>query len=130
MQTPGKLFFTALLLTFSLFVSAQSDDIYVKVDKMPEFPGGQVALVKYLGKNLKYPASAKKEKISGRVMVAFIIDKNGMVVNPKVTKSLSSDCDREALRVVQQMPNWNPGEKDGKKVDVQFSLPIHFEMND
>lgn len=102
-------------------------DAYVKVDKMPEFPGGQVALVKYLSKNIKYPANSKKNKIKGKVVVSFIIDKIGKVTQAKIVKSLNEECDKEALRVISEMPDWIPGEKDGKKVDVLFSLPINFD---
>jgi periplasmic protein TonB len=107
---------------------AQTDEVYVKVDKMPEFPGGQVALVKYVSKNLKYPETARRNKISGKVMVSFIIDKGGNVTNATVVKGISPDCDSEALRVVQHMPKWSPGQKDGQAVPVQFALPINFEM--
>lgn len=122
-----------LLLALFISNSAKSQEsnskqeAFVKVDKMPEFPGGQVALVKHLSKNIKYPASSKKNNIKGKVVVSFIIDKIGKVTNVKVVKSLNEECDREAVRVISAMPNWIPGEKDGQKVDVLFSLPINFE---
>lgn len=107
---------------------AQSNDVaFVYVDKMPEFPGGQVAMVKYLSKNIKYPSQSKKDKIKGKVVVSFIIDKQGKVTQAKIVKSLNDECDQEALRVINTMPNWIVGEKDGKRVDVLFSLPINFE---
>lgn len=101
--------------------------IYTHVEKMPEYPGGQVALVKFLSKNIKYPAKYKKDKVNGRVFVSFVIDKTGKVTQPKIVKSLNEDCDKEALRVISMMPNWIPGEKDGNKVNVQFGLPVNFE---
>lgn len=108
--------------------SVQDDNtIYTKVDKMPEFPGGQVALVKYLSKNIKYPVKYKKEKINGRVFVSFVIDKEGKVTQPKILRSLNDECDAEALRVISKMPDWIPGEKEGRKVAVQFGLPVNFE---
>jgi periplasmic protein TonB len=101
--------------------------VYTKVDKMPEYPGGQVALVKFLSKNIKYPSKYKKEKVNGRVFVSFIIDRTGKVTQAKILKSLNEECDKEALRVIAMMPNWIPGEKDGNKVNVQFGLPVNFE---
>lgn len=115
------------LITMQAGFSQTIQDAYVKVDKMPEFPGGQVALVKYLSKNIKYPPASKKNKTKGRVVVSFIIDKIGKVTQAKIVKSLNEECDKEALRVINEMPDWLPGEKDGKKVDVLFSLPINFE---
>lgn len=120
------------ILLISLFtiqpLFAQSNDgAHVYVDKMPEFPGGQVALVKYLSKNIKYPSQSKKDKIKGKVVVSFIINKLGKVTQAKIVKSLNDECDKEALRVISNMPDWIPGEKEGKKVDVLFSLPINFD---
>ncbi len=126
------LLFVTILLSFctSIAFSQNTTDentIYVKVDKMPEFPGGQVALVKYLSKNIKYPSKYKKDKVNGRVFVSFVVDKNGKVGRAKVVKSLNEECDKEALRVISMMPNWIPGEKEGNKVNVQFGLPVNFE---
>lgn len=101
--------------------------VYARVDKMPEFPGGQVALVKYLSKNIKYPSKYKKDKVNGRVFVSFIIDKDGKVTSARIVKSLNEECDAEAIRVISKMPDWIPGEKDGVKVAVQFGLPVNFE---
>lgn len=123
----------SIFLLLISFISMQSifaqttDGAFVYVDKMPEFPGGQVALVKYLSKNIKYPSQSKKEKIKGKVVVSFIINKVGKVTQTKIVKSLNDECDKEALRVINNMPDWLPGEKEGKKVDVLFSLPINFD---
>jgi TonB family protein len=112
--------------------SAQSsavdeNSVYTKVEKMPEYPGGQVALVKFISKNVKYPTKYKKAKVNGRVFVSFVIDKTGKVTMAKIVKSLNEECDAEALRVISKMPNWIPGEKNGEKVAVQFGLPVNFE---
>lgn len=112
--------------------SAQSsvvdeNSVYTKVEKMPEYPGGQVALVKFISKNIKYPAKYKKAKVNGRVFVSFVIDKTGKVTMAKIVKSLNEECDAEALRVISKMPDWIPGEKNGEKVAVQFGLPVNFE---
>ncbi len=126
------LLFATILLSFctSIAFSQNTTDentTYVKVDKMPEFPGGQVALVKFLSKNIKYPSKYKKDKVNGRVFVSFVVDKTGKVGQAKVVKSLNEECDKEALRVISMMPNWIPGEKEGNKVNVQFGLPVNFE---
>jgi len=94
---------------------------------MPEYPGGQVALVKYLSKNIKYPPIYKKNKVNGRVLVSFVIDKDGKVTSAQIVKGLNEECDAEALRVISKMPDWIPGEKNGVKVAVQFGLPVNFE---
>lgn len=107
--------------------SANDQVVYTRVDKMPEFPGGQVALVKYISKNIKYPSKYKKDKVNGRVFVSFIIDKDGKVTSARIVKSLNEECDAEAIRVISKMPDWVPGEKDGVKVAVQFGLPVNFE---
>src|SRR5574343_156549 len=110
-------FIFCALLSQSSFAQTSSTDenaIYTRVDKMPEYPGGQVALVKYLSKNIKYPAIYKKNKINGRVFVSFVIDKDGKVTSAKIVKSLNEECDAEALRVISKMPDWIPGEKNGR----------------
>ena len=123
-------FIFCALLSQSSFAQTSSTDenaIYTRVDKMPEYPGGQVALVKYLSKNIKYPAIYKKNKVNGRVLVSFVIDKNGKVTSAQIVKGLNEECDAEALRVISKMPDWIPGEKNGVKVAVQFGLPVNFE---
>lgn len=107
--------------------NVDENGIYTKVDKMPEYPGGQVALVKFISKNIKYPNKYKKDKVNGRVFVSFVIDKTGKVIMAKIIKSLNEECDAEALRVISKMPDWIPGEKNGEKVAVQFGLPVNFE---
>jgi TonB family protein len=126
----GVLFiFFGCIAQQSIAQTSTVDDntVYTRVDKMPEFPGGQVALVKFLSKNIKYPEKFKKEKINGRVFVSFVIDKTGKVIKAKIEKSLNELCDAEALRVINKMPDWIPGEKNGEKVAVQFGLPVNFE---
>lgn len=113
--------------SFAQNSTTDENTIYTRVDKMPEYPGGQVALVKYLSKNIKYPAIYKKNKVNGRVLVSFVIDKNGKVTSAQIVKGLNEECDAEALRVISKMPDWIPGEKNGVKVAVQFGLPVNFE---
>ncbi len=125
--TFSVLFCAIIQLGYSQGSMQDDNTIYTKVDKMPEFPGGQVALVKYLSKNIKYPSKYKKEKVNGRVFVSFVINKEGKVTQPKILRSLNEECDAEALRVISKMPDWIPGEKEGRKVAVQFGLPVNFE---
>jgi TonB family protein len=101
-----------------------------KIDVLPEFPGGQEAFNKFLIDNIKYPKQAKKDNIEGTVMSEFIISKDGSIKDLSIKKSVRTDIDNEAIRVIESMPNWIAGEKDGQKVDVQFFLPITFKLTD
>lgn len=96
--------------------------------KMPEFKGGQEAMNKFIISNIVYPEKAKKAVIIGRVMVSFVVTSEGKLRDIKVKESVSEELDKEALRVVALMPEWIPGEKNGKKVDVQLELPIKFQL--
>lgn len=97
-------------------------------DVQPEYPGGMSELAKFIGDNLKYPESAKNEKIAGKVIISFMVDKNGYVKNVAIKQNLQKDCDAEALRVVKMLPKWKPGQKDGKAVNVEMILPISFSL--
>lgn len=99
-----------------------------EVDVMPEFKGGQEALMKYMGTHVKYPAEAKKNKIEGKVFIAFLVDKDGSVRDATVAKSANKHLDKEALRVVKGMPKWKPGKKDGKNVPAKMTLPVAFKL--
>ncbi|MDO4161030.1 MAG: energy transducer TonB [Prevotellaceae bacterium] len=98
------------------------------VERLPEFPGGMVEFMKWLTKNLRYPVLAKQQKIEGKVIVSFIINKDGSITDRKVVKSVSPELDREALRVLRQMPKWKPGEDHGKPCRTYFSIPINFKL--
>lgn len=98
------------------------------VERLPEFPGGMVEFMKWLTKNLKYPVLAQQQKIQGKVLVAFIINKDGTVTDPKVVKSVSPELDREALRVIRIMPKWKPGEDHGKPCRTYFRIPVIFKL--
>lgn len=100
-----------------------------EVDEWPQYSGGKNELVKFIGNNVKYPKEAAESGISGKVFVEFIIDKNGEVTNATVLRGIGSGCDEEALRVVNSMPNWTPGQKEGESVDVKMVLPITFQLN-
>lgn len=98
------------------------------VETMPEYPGGNEALYKFIGKHLKYPKKAHKKGIEGKVYVQFVIDKEGNVTNAKVLKGIGFGCDEEALRVVNKMPKWKQGTQRGKPVPVVFTLPFSFKL--
>lgn len=98
------------------------------VERLPEFPGGMVEFMKWLTKTLRYPVLAKQQKIQGKVIVAFIINKDGSISGQKVVKSVSPELDREALRVLRLMPKWKPGEEKGKPCRTYFSIPVNFKL--
>lgn len=98
------------------------------VERLPEFPGGMVEFMKWLTKNLSYPVIAQQQKIQGKVLVSFIINKDGTVSSPKVVKSVSPELDREALRVIRIMPKWKPGEDRGKPCRTYFCIPVVFKL--
>ena len=104
------------------------NQVFQVVDQMPEFPGGELALRSYLGKEVKYPDDAVKAGIQGKVFVVFVVSKDGKVINPKIARSASPSLDKEALRVVSSMPKWIPGKQKGKNVDVEFTVPISFKL--
>lgn len=112
-----------------LQVPQKKDGIYVTVEKMPQYPGGESAMQKYIGDNLKYPEDAKKNKKSGRVTVRFVVSKTGAISSATIIRGFDPACDAEALRVVNAMPDWTPGQQGGKAVDVYYTLPIVFRLS-
>lgn len=107
---------------------ANSGQVFDVVEEMPQYPGGMEALMSYLGENMKYPADAEKNKIEGRVIISFVIDKEGNVKDAEVVRSVSPSIDAEALRVVNGMPQWIPGKQKGKPVNVKYTLPLSFRL--
>lgn len=104
--------------------------VYTSVEKMPSFVGGHEKMVEYLTNNIKYPEKSKSEGVAGKVMVNFVIDENGDIIDVKVIKGVNSDLDEEAVRVVSSMPNWIPGENGGEAVKVSMNLPISFSLDE
>lgn len=102
--------------------------VYDVTETMPQFPGGQGVMMKYLAANIKYPASAVKAKKQGRVIVSFVIQKDGSVTNARIVRSVDPELDAEALRIVKAMPNWTPGTQDGKPVNVNYTIPVVFSL--
>lgn len=101
---------------------------FVFVEEMPEFAGGQAALMQFLNKNMKYPAVSQENGTQGRVIVQFIIDKDGSITDPVVVRSVDPYLDKEAIRVIRMMPKWKPGMQRGKTVRVKYTLPVIFKL--
>ena len=116
-----KLFLLAAFVLASVVALAANDG-------PPRYPGGQSAMNEYLITNTKYPADAKAEGVEGRVVCSFVVDEDGNVVEVKVVRSAHPSLDAEAIRVIENMPKWKPGIKDGKPVSVRFKLPISFKL--
>lgn len=102
--------------------------VFTVVESMPEFPGGQAALMKYLSSNIRYPQDAREMGIEGKVYLSFVVDKEGYVKNVEIRRGVYTSMDMEAVRVVKAMPRWKPGTQDGKPVNVLFNLPINFKL--
>lgn len=102
--------------------------IYEVVDNMPQFPGGTGEFLKFLSRNIKYPANAEKNKIQGRVVIQFVINKDGSVSDTKIVRSVDPELDAEALRVIKLTPNWKPGMSNGEVVRVKYTVPVQFKL--
>jgi protein TonB len=109
-------------------VKEDPNKIFLVVEQPPEPEGGMEALTKFVQKNLKYPASARRMNIEGTAYVQFVIEPNGAVTEATVIKGISADCDKEALRVIQMMPKWKPGKQSGRPVRVRFVYPIRYRL--
>lgn len=102
--------------------------IFIIVETMPEFPGGQQALFKFLNENVKYPVIAQENNIQGRVIVQFVVERDGSVTDVQVVRSVDPSLDKEAKRVISSMPKWNPGKQRGKAVRVKYTVPVNFKL--
>ena len=106
----------------------KEEEIFVAVEQQAEFPGGQTALMKWLSNNVRYPESAQQNDIQGRVVVRFVVEKDGSIGAATIVKGVDKDLDREALRVVKKMPRWQPGKNNGVAVRSYFNLPVVFKF--
>lgn len=111
-------------------VHYEENPIYIIVENMPRFPGGEEALSKYITETIKYPSEAYEAGIHGRVYVKFIIDTAGKVKDPEIIRSVHHLLDEEALRVVGSMPDWQPGTQRGKPVNVYYTVPVNFVIQE
>ena len=147
-----KILFTALLALVCSFGYGQDkpetqDEIFIVVEQMPEFPGGDKAMFKYLSDNLSYPKQAREAGIQGKVMVGFVVEADGSITEVKtirffpitdskekskpvtLTMVLQKELEDEAIRVIKAMPKWTPGKQRGRNVRVAYRLPISFTLN-
>lgn len=100
--------------------------IYEVVEQMPSFPGGQGALMQYLARNIKYPVTAKEDGVQGRVVVSFVVERDGSITDVQVVRSVDPTLDHEVQRVVRSMPKWIPGKQKGQAVRVRYNIPVSF----
>jgi len=142
-----KTLFTLIALSFVLLVKAQSDSskdvtidqpdfqkpndsqIFTSVEHVPEYPGGLNEFGRYLGRSIVYPKSAIDHHIQGRVIISFIVERDGSLSDIKVVHSVSPDIDNESLRVMRNSPKWKPGTQNGRTVRVAYSVPISFSLS-
>ena len=112
-------------------ISERDDDrIHNSAEQQAEFPGGMTALMTWLSANVRYPESAQQNDVQGRVVVKFIVEKDGSITNAQVIRSVDNDLDKEALRVVSKMPKWTPGKNGGIPVRSYFTIPGNFRLKE
>ena len=117
-----------MAMMMAIHSEAQTNKVYDKVEVMPEYTGGMEALLEYMQNNVKYPEKAKQQKIEGRVIVSFIVEKDGSISEVHSLKAVHPLLEQEAIRVVNNMPKWIPGKVKGKPVRVSFALPVIFKL--
>lgn len=131
-----NIFILTCLLFFNICSAQQNkssndgDGLFTIVEEMPSFKGGDAAMVKFIQKNVKYPQAEKEAGITGTCFVTFIVEKNGKLSGIRILRGVPGGpgLDKEALRVVKKMPKWKPGKQNGKKVRVQYNLPIKYTL--
>ena len=109
-------------------VEESAQQIFTVVEEMPKFPGGDAELLKFIAKSIKYPVIAQENGIQGRVICAFVVNRDGSVVDAEVLRGVDPSLDKEALRVIGTMPKWTPGKQRGKPVRVKYTVPITFRL--
>jgi protein TonB len=102
--------------------------VFEVVEQMPQFPGGDGALMQYLSSHIKYPVVAEENGIQGRVVCTFVVERNGSITDVRVVKSVDPSLDKEAVRVIKSMPNWIPGKQNGSAVRVKYTVPVTFRL--
>ena len=109
-------------------VEAKTEEIFKSVEQMPQFPGGEAALMKFLASHINYPPMAAENNVQGKVIVQFVVDKTGKVGEVKVVRNVDKDLDNEAIRVCKALPKFTPGRQNGRPVSVWYTLPIQFKL--
>ena len=102
--------------------------VFTVVEQMPMFPGGDAALMSYLSKNIQYPAVAAENGVQGRVVVGFVVERDGSITDVNILRGVDPSLDREAMRVVKSMPRWTPGKQNGSAVRVKYQVPVAFRL--
>jgi protein TonB len=110
-------------------ITEESDVPLVLVDQMPQFPGGEREMLKFIKMNLRYPLSAQENGVQGTVLLNFVVNREGKIINLKVVKGIGFGCDEESIRVIEKMPIWSPGKQRGQTVLVSFTMPIRFVLH-
>jgi protein TonB len=113
-------------------ITPAADDptkVWINVEQQPEFPGGMAEMMKFLSKNIKYPATARRMEMQGSVFISFVINADGTIGDIETLKGVFADLDVEAMRVIGKMPLWKPGKQNGKAVRVKFVLPVKFKLD-
>lgn len=109
-------------------VPEDDDEIFQVVEEMPEFPGGMAECMKFIAKNIQYPAISQENGVQGKVIVRFVVNKDGSVSDAEVARSVDPYLDKEALRIIGQMPKWKPGKQRGELVRVRYTVPVTFRL--
>ncbi len=117
------------LTTFNTDTLSKNGIVFHIVEQMPQFPGGDAARLKYISQNVRYPLEALERGIQGRVFTSFVVNVDGNIIDVKLLRGIGGGCDQEALRVIKNMPKWNPGIQRGKNVKVQFNMPMLFKLD-
>ena len=130
MRVCGKEKLSRIELAESVKEIDDEDTLFIEYEQMPQFLGGEVALMKFIADNLHYPDSAKAKKIQGRVVVKFVVTKTGEIGEVKIVRSKDLDLDKEAVRIVKSLPNFIPGKINGEVVDMWYTLPIKFKLQE
>jgi protein TonB len=131
-----KFIIMALMAVFGLttvnaqktVVAKKNQKVFDVVEQMPEYPGGQAALIEYISNNVKYPDDAAKKKVEGKVFVTFVVDTDGKITDVSLLRKVFPSLDAEAIRVISGMPNWIPGKQKGQVVRVKYTVPIMFRL--
>lgn len=129
------LIYTLLFFTLSYSkLKAQNPDekkeTHTYVEVMPEYPGGEAAMLRFISQNVQYPIKAIENDIQGKVLIGFVVDENGELTEFRIVKGIGYGCDEEAIRVLKLMPTWKPGMQNGKNVRVSYLIPIKFSIQD
>lgn len=134
MKTINLMLFVTIFLTAGICRAQTQENkmkngVYQEVEEMPEYPGGEKALMNDIMGKIKYPEEARKNGVQGKVYVSFVVDEQGKVTNAKIERGVESSLDKESLRVVNELQTWKPGREKGKAVKVAYTVPINYVLD-